>query len=167
MASVPGCSRGPADRSSAGGEPSGEAEAAVRQRFAEVQAAVKARDAGKLWGILSAKSRADAEKEAKAIRTAYEGADATEKARLEKELGLPGEELAKLAGAGFLKTRRFLRKYNEVAESTVERVTAQGDSATVYFTEPDGDREKMAFVREDDQWRAWVAMPKARKAAER
>jgi hypothetical protein len=139
----------------------------VRQRFAEVQAAVKARDAGKLWGMLSSKSRADAEKEAKALRTAYEGADAAEKARLEKELGLAGEELAKLAGPGFLKTRRFLRKYDEVAESTVERVTAQGDSATLYFTEPDGDREKMAFVREDDQWRAWVAMPKARKAPER
>jgi hypothetical protein len=135
----------------------------VRERFAEVQAAIKAKDADKLWGLLSGKSRADAEKEAKAVRAAYEKADAEGKAKQEKELGLPGAELATLTGVGFLKTKTFRDKRDEVADGIVTRVTAQGDSATVYFDEPDGDHEKLVFLREDGQWKAWMTIPKFKK----
>jgi hypothetical protein len=133
----------------------------VRERFKDLQVAIKARDADRLWGMLSDKSRSEAEQVAREVRTAYEQAGPEERAKQEKAWGVSGAELSKLAGAGVLQTKRFLRRYEEVPESHVERVTAQGDSATVYFTEPDGDKEKMIFVREDGQWKAWLKVPKA------
>jgi hypothetical protein len=163
VVAAPGCSRETGDRSPTTGALPADAEASVRKRFAELQAAVKAQDADKLWGMLASKSRASAEQLARGIRTAYEKAGPGERAEQEKALGLAGEELAKLTGVGFLKTRRFRRKYDEVADGTVTRVTVQGDSATVYFSEPDGDREKLVFLREDGRWQAWIVMPRGDK----
>ena len=160
LGSAAGCAEKPADRAPGAGETAEEAEKAVRKKFAEVQAALKPPDADRLWALLSVKSRAAAETEAKVIRTSCEQASASEKLVQEKDLGLSGQELAGLTGKGFLKTRRFQRKYHEVPDSTIERVTASGDTATVYFDEPDGDKEKLIFVREEGQWKAWMAMPK-------
>jgi hypothetical protein len=157
-----GCAEKQPGRKPGGSEPAGEEEKAVRQKFAEVQAAIKAHDTDRLWGLLSGKCRAEAEKAAGAVRAAYEKAGAREKATQEKDLGLAGQELARLTGVGFLKTTRFRRKYDEVTDGAVTRVTTSGDSATVYFDEPDGDHEKMVFLREDGRWQAWLAMPKAR-----
>jgi hypothetical protein len=157
-----GCAEKPADRTPPPSGPEEDTETAVRRQFVAVQASIKARDTDRLWGLLSSKSRAEAEKAAKAIRTAYEKAGAQEKAAQEKVLGLSGQELAKLAGVGFLKTQRFLRKYDEVSDGTIERVVASGDTATLYFVEPDGDHEKMIFLREEGQWKAWIGMPKAK-----
>jgi hypothetical protein len=142
---APGCAEKPAakaDRTTV------QAEAEVRERFADLQAVAKKRDLDRLWGMLSGKSQAAAEKEAEALRAAHEKAAPDERARLEKFTGLTAEQLAKLTGKGFLQTARFLHKSGEMGESTVERVTASGDSATVYFTEQDGDKEKMVFLRE-------------------
>jgi len=163
LEAIPGCSGKPANVTPRAGHTAEEAETAVRQQFADIQAALKARDMDKVWSLLSSKSRAAAEEEAQAIRTDYEKAGPPERAAQEKKLGLSGQDLAKLTGTGFLKTALFLRKYDEVAESTVERLTVGGDSVTVYFKEPDGDREKLAFLQEAGQWKAWLAMPKARK----
>jgi hypothetical protein len=157
-----GCAGKPGDRAPRAGETAEAAETGVRQKFAEIQAAIKARDADRLWGLLSGKSRAEAEKEAQAIRATYKKATAAERAALEKELGVGGQELAKLTGPGFLETRRFLRKYEDVVGSTITRVTASGDSAMVYFDDREGDHEKMVFLREGGQWKAWLTMPKAK-----
>jgi hypothetical protein len=50
-----------------------------------------------------------------------------------------------------------------VEQGKIEKVTARGDSATVYLSEPDGDREKFVFLREGGEWKVWLGMPKAKK----
>jgi hypothetical protein len=154
-----GCSKATSPPSS--GKPGG-AEAEVRQKFAEIQSLCKAKDDDRLWALLSSKSRADAEKEAEAVRIAYEKGDAKQRADLEEKSGLPKAELAKLTGKGLLKTKRFRHKLDEIGEGTVTRVTAAEDNATVEFDEPDGDKEKLRFVREDGQWKAWMSIPKVK-----
>jgi hypothetical protein len=160
---VSGCSKGPTDPVPVPSDNSAQAEAAVREKFVEVQSAIKAKDTDKLWGLLSKKSQAEAETRAKEIRTAYEQSKSEERSGLEKEWGLPGAELAKLTGVGVLKTSRFVRKVDEIAESTITRVSAASDTGTVYFDEPDGDHEKLNFVREEGQWKAWMTIPKMPK----
>jgi hypothetical protein len=145
------------------GRPVVDEEGAVREKFAEVQSALKSRDAEKLWSLLDARSRADAERIAKDIRTAHNQAGAEEKAKQEEALGLSGTELAELDGKGFLKTKRFHRKYHEVPESEIDKVVVQGESATVFFLEPDGDKEKGLLVRQDGQWKVWLIMPRISK----
>lgn len=149
-----GCSK-PSEHSA------GSAEGAVREAFTAFQAALKARDADRLWQLLDGDSQADAERAAQAVQAAYAKAPPEEKAEQQKALGLPGDRLAKLTGADFLKTRRFVGKYDELPESKIDRVTVQGDRATVTYIEADGDKEKLSLVRQAGQWRVSVPMPKA------
>ena len=135
-------------------------EGAVRDAVEAFQGALKARDADKLWQLLDAESQADAERAAGAVRAAYAKAGPEGKAEQEKALGIPGAELARLTGTGFLKTRRFHGKYDELPDSKIDKVAVQGDRATVSYTEPDGDKEKLALVRQDGRWRLSVPMPK-------
>jgi hypothetical protein len=135
-------------------------EAPVRDTFTALQAALKARDGDKLWKLLDSESRAEAERAAKAVQTAYAKADPKEKSEQEKALGLPGAELAALTAADFLKTKRFHGKYEELSESKIDKVTVQGDKATVAYTEPDGDKEKLTLVRQEGQWSVSLPMPK-------
>jgi hypothetical protein len=132
----------------------------VQEAFAAFQAAMKARDADKLWALLDSESQADAERAAQGIKTAYEKASAEDKAQQEKALGLSGAELASLSGRGFLKSKRFLGKYDEIVESKLDKVTVQGDSATAAYTEADGDKEKLTLVRQDGRWKVSVPMPR-------
>jgi hypothetical protein len=132
----------------------------VRQVFAGLQAAVKGGDAEKLWTLLTSESQADADHAAQAIRDDYAHAGSEQKARDEKELGLAGAELAGLTGKGFLKTMRFRRKLQDLPGSVIDQVVIEGDNATVHYTEPDGDKEKAIFIRQDRHWKAWVVMPK-------
>jgi hypothetical protein len=136
-------------------------DAPVRAKFAELQSAIKARDADKLWSLLDSKSRADAERAAKAIQAAYAKATDDEKTKQEKALGLAGKALAGLTGKGYLKTNRFHSKYHEVPDSSIERVVVEGETATVYYLEDDGDKEKIILVRQDGEWKVWLTMPKA------
>ncbi len=135
----------------------------MRAAFAALQAAFKTWEPDKLWDRLSSKSHADAEQTARGLREDYEKAGAEGKAKLVKDLGLPGEKVAALTGRAFLETRRFRDKYDEVAAGKVTKVTVQADSAAVYHDEPDGDREKTLFLREDGRWKAWLTMPKGPK----
>lgn len=134
----------------------------VRQVFASFQAALKAKDGDKLWGLLAADSQADAEREAQKLREAYNKADAKDKTKEEEKLGLSAAEIAALKGAGFLKSKRFhgAHKYEEIATSKVDKVTVQGDNATVHYLEEDGDKEKFALVRQGGQWKLIAPMPK-------
>jgi hypothetical protein len=153
---VAGCAKPAATRSAA------TEEGPVRETFAAFQAALKTRDADKLWGLLDGDSRADAERAAQAVQAAYARASADEKAEQEKALGLSGVELAKLTGPAFLKTRRFHGRYEEMTESKIDQVTVQGESASVAYTEPDGDKEKLTLVRQEGQWKLSLPMPRAR-----
>jgi hypothetical protein len=133
--------------------------AAVRARFEEFQKTLGEHDADRLWAMLSRQSRDEAERAARVLRAEYEKADAKKRAEQEKTLGLSGAELAKLTGRDFLKTRRFEAKYKEAREGKFERVSAQGDTATVYFVDDEGDREKILLLREEGQWQLWLKMP--------
>jgi hypothetical protein len=132
----------------------------VRQRFHDLQAALTANDADKLWELLAAKSQKDADQIARSVRETYDKAGAEEKAKLEETLGLPGAELAALSGKGYLKTKLFRNKFREVPESKIDKVTFVEHNATVYFHEPDGDKEKAIFILEDGGWKAWLTVPK-------
>jgi hypothetical protein len=156
MALAVGCSKAP-ERPAAGEEE------AARKTFAELQSAIKSQDADKLWMLLDSKSQADAERAAKDIQTAHRTASAEEKSKQEESLGMPGAELTGLTGKGFFKTKRFQKKYHEFPESSIEKIVVQGDNAAVHFLEPDGDHEKMIFVRKDGQWKAWLPLPKVRQ----
>jgi hypothetical protein len=157
MSVILGCATKPNE------QPAANEEGAVREKFAELQLALKDGDTEKLWEMLDARSRADAEKAAKDIQTTYNQAGAEEKAKQEEALGLKGTELAELSGKGFLKTKRFRKRYDEVPEGKIENVVIQGDSATIHFLEPDGDKEKAILVRQDGQWKVWLTMPKTKK----
>jgi hypothetical protein len=158
-----GCNNSPTSQPLPSGPTPAAEEAAVREQFAALQAAVKARDADRLWDLLSSKSQADAERAATAARTAYDQAGAEGKAKQAASLGLPGADVAKLTGPGFLKTRRFQGKYEELVEGKVGRVDVQGDSATVHWDDAEGDKEKTIFVREGGRWKAWLSMPRDKK----
>jgi hypothetical protein len=134
----------------------------VRQAFTSFQEALKAKDGDRIRTLLDEDSRADAEREAKGIREGYAKAAPPERAELEKTLGLTGEELGSLKGTGFLKSRRFLGKYDEVSESKIEKVEVKGERAVVNYLEPDGDHEKLTLVRQEGQWRLSVPMPRGR-----
>jgi hypothetical protein len=156
VAVVLGCSKGP-------DSPPADQEAAVREQFAELQSALKNGDTDKLWTLLDSKSRAEAERAAKDIQTAHDKATAEEKAKQEDVLGLAATELAELTGKGFLKTKRFRKKYDELPDSKIDKVVVQGDSAIVYYLEPDGDKEKAILVRQDGRWKVWLMMPRVGK----
>jgi hypothetical protein len=136
-----------------------EDEGVLRQAFTALQEALKAKDADKLWDLLDADSQADAERAAESLRKAYAEASEAEKAEQAKNLGVKPAGLAKLTGKGFLRTRRFLGKYDEIPGSKVEKVTVQGDSATVNYLEPDGDKEKLKLVRQKGAWKVSLRMP--------
>jgi hypothetical protein len=152
-----GCSTKPTAR------PTSDEEGAVRGTFADLQAAIKNHDADKLWAMLDGKSQAEAEKTVKDLQAAHAKASAEEKAKQEEALGVTGADLAGLTGRGFVKTKRFQNKYHELPDSKAEKVVVQGDNATVHYLEPDGDHEKMILVRQDGQWKVWLAMPKLSK----
>jgi hypothetical protein len=139
--------------------PSTKDEQAVRGAVTAFQAALKARDSEKLWSLVDDDSRSDAERAAKTLREAYAKADAKEKAEQEKALGVSGAELAALTGKGFLNTKRFLGKWDELPDSKIDTVTVEGNSATVGYTEEDGDHEKLTLVRQEGKWRLSKAIP--------
>src|SRR5438874_1325026 len=87
-----------------------DADAEVRQVFADFQAAVKARDGARLWELLAADSQQDADRKAQVIRADYGKADEPKKAELAKNLDLPAGELKDLDGKGYLKSKQFFGK---------------------------------------------------------
>jgi hypothetical protein len=152
------CQVGCAGSSSSGG---GKDEDEVRQTFVSLQEAIKEKDTDKLWSLLDADSAADAERQAEAVRNACAKADEAGRKELEKAMGLPGKELETVRGPGYLKTKRFLGKYDEVPTAKFDKVVVQGEKATVNFTEADGDKEKLSFVREKGRWKVSLPIPKA------
>jgi hypothetical protein len=149
---IPGCKK-PAEQSSK------EEEQAVRDTFVAFQSALKARDGDKIWPLLDSDSQADAERAAMALRKDYSKASAEEKAKQEGAFGLGGAELADLTGKGFLKTKRFYGEYHEVPDSTIDKVAVDGNKATVFYIEEDGDKKKFSLERQDANWKLSIKMP--------
>jgi hypothetical protein len=141
----------------------GKAEDELRQAFGQLQGAIKAKDATKIWALLDSDTHADAEKVAKKLKGIYKKAGDKEKVEHQTNLGLTAEEFAKLDGMMLLKTKRFLGKYDEIPDGKITGITVQGDSAMVNFLEPDGDKEKIVYSRQDGKWKAAMPLPKFTK----
>jgi hypothetical protein len=157
-----GCSGGPRG-SGSGASPEAKAadEAAVRARFAELQAGAK--DDEKVWALMDEMSKAAAEKKAQQVREEVAKLDAGGKALAEKDYGLSAAELAKVTGKGLLKTKKMRHELEEMAESRLDKVVIGADDATVHFVEPNGKEERLRFVRRGGQWQAWMTIPQLRK----
>jgi hypothetical protein len=132
----------------------------VRQAFADLQAAIKDRNADKLWALLDSDSQLDADRVAKLAKEGHAKGQAKEKQTLEKTLGLTAKEIAGLTGKSFLKTAAFHNKVHEIPDSKLKKVTVQGEKARVIYVEEDGDEERLDFIRQDKQWKVSLAMPK-------
>jgi hypothetical protein len=143
------------------GEAKGDAEAEIRQVFADFQGAVKARDGGKLWDLLAEDSRQDAERKAKAVREDFnKNNDHQRKDEMAANLELSAAELKDLDAKGYLKSKQFFGKYHEVPDSKVEKVTVTGDKAQLTYVEEDGDKVPMKLEREKGHWKLLAEMPK-------
>jgi hypothetical protein len=137
-------------------------EEAVKKAFIDFQEAMKARDGGKIFGLLDAESQADAERAAQSVKDAYSKAAPAEKDETEKNLGLTAAELGALDAKGFLKSKRFLgyKNYHEIPDSKFEKATVQGEKATLHYIEQDGDHEKLSYVKQGGAWKVSMAIPK-------
>jgi hypothetical protein len=128
----------------------------AKEAFTAFQAAIKAADHEKLWSLVDTATQADADKYAKTVQASYAKAGDDEKAKLEKAFGLSADEMSKITGKLFLKSKPFLGKYHEVPGSKIDKVTVEGDKATVNYTEEDGDKEKLQLVKQDGKWKLSV-----------
>jgi hypothetical protein len=133
---------------------------ALRKQFAEVQKAVQSKDAGKLWELLGSKSQGDAEKIAREIRETFAKGTAEEKRKQAETLGLDAKDLNQLTGKAYLMSAPVWRKLKELPESKIARIVLTGDNATLHYLETDGDKEKMIFVRQGNDWKAWLILPR-------
>jgi hypothetical protein len=132
----------------------------LRKKFGEVEAAIKAKDADKLWDVLSAKSQKDAEKIANEVREAYAKASVEEKRKQEEAMGLAAKDIPQLTAKGWIKGQSVWRKFHDLPGGKILRVDVAGDNATVQYLETDGDREKMLFVKQGGEWKAWLILPR-------
>ena len=121
-------------------------------------AALKVADQEKLWSLLDTKGQGEADTYAKMIQVTYGKSNDDEKAKLEKAFGLSADEMNKLTGKLYLKSKPFLKKYHEVPGSKIDKVTMEGDKAIVNYIEADNDKEKLELVRQDGKWKLSIAV---------
>lgn len=139
-------------------------EDAVREAWTALQAAIKAKDGDKIWALLDKDTQGDVERAAKKVQSVYKKANDKQKEQQEKFLGLSAAELGgDLKPALLLKSRPFIGKYHEIPDSKVTGITVQGDKATLNYLEPDNDKEKLSYSRQDGKWKAAMPLPKFTK----
>jgi hypothetical protein len=129
-------------------------EAEVRSAFTALQKALKSGDAEKIWPLLDKSSQEAAARVAKGWKGRYSKARPRDKVKLEQMFGLSAKEMAGLTGKLYVKSKRWQGLHDEIAPSVVTKVMVAGARATVFYTEPDGDKEKLLFTRQGGQWRA-------------
>jgi hypothetical protein len=137
----------------------GKADDEVKDAFGKLQAAIKAKDAAKIWDLLDSATKADAERTAKIVKAAYKKANDEAKTKHNETLGLKADEVGRLDGQSLLNTKPFHAKYNEIPDSKITGISVQGDSATLNYLEPDGDKEKLNYSRQDGKWKVAMPMP--------
>jgi len=154
-----------------------EGERAVDQAFARLQADIAALQEKKqraddpIWDLLAPESQADAEREAKAVKTAYARLAEKDKANLEKKLALSAKELADMTGKQYVKSQPFLDKYQKLPQSKLGKITITGEKATLEFVQPDKTTVTVNLTRHKsaegqpllDKWRFNLEIPQAPK----
>jgi hypothetical protein len=128
----------------------------AKAAFIAFQKALESKDPERIWSLLDAKTQADADKAAAALKTNYGKAKAAEKAALEKAFGLSADEIKDVTGKVYLKSKRFVGKYHEIPGSEFKKATVDGDKATIDYTEADGDKEKLSLVKQDGKWKVSI-----------
>ena len=135
----------------------------IKAGFGKLQAAIKAKDAVRIWDLLDSATHADAERTAKIVKAGFKKAGAKGKAKQQETLGLAADDLLKLDGQSLLKTKPFLAKYDEIPTSKITSVTVQGETAILNYVEADGDKEKLSYSRQGGKWKVALPMPKFAK----
>lgn len=139
--------------------PANDEEREVFALFSEFRSGLKAKDPEKLWECLDKPSRAQAEQAARSLAAGYYHADPSARAERESSHGLSGDEILKLTGKQFLKSKRFEEKYAAVAASRIDRAHFQRDRGFIAFHLLDKGRDKLGLRQEDGAWKLTVPMP--------
>jgi hypothetical protein len=134
-------------------------EQAIRQAFTDLQKAVKDRDGARLWDLLAAETRQDAERVADTIKASAGKADGATKAELAKRLGVPAADLGGFSPQAYLQSNLVHGKLHEISDSKIEKVAVKERSARLTYVESDGDHESLGLVREDGRWKFLLALP--------
>ena len=102
-----------------------------------------------------------ADRVAKSVSEKYAKADADTQAKMAEKLGMPGPKIAELSGPNYLRSKVFLGKYHEIPDSKIiGKIVVQGDQATLNYEEPDGDKEKLNYARQEGKWKVGMPLPK-------
>lgn len=135
----------------------------VKQGFAALQAAVKAKDVDKIWSLLAKDARDETVRQGTAAQDAFAKLPEADKSAYEKKVGLSAGELAMMTGKLYAKSSTFYtRKTGELIESKLEKVAVTGAAtAAVHYVEDDGDKVTVSAVREDSQWKFVLPVTKA------
>src|SRR5262249_54441379 len=127
-------------------------QAAIRQEFNRLKAALAALREGKtgagdsVWELLAAEMQAAAEEQAKVVKDAYAKLADKDRAETEKKLGLSAKELANMNGKALVKSQIFLKKYRQVPNSEVSKITVKGNTATLVFIDSDKNAVTVSLV---------------------
>jgi hypothetical protein len=158
LTALAGCS----SSSSTGGAAAagGEDEKAVRAAWASLQEAIKAKDADKIWGLMDAKSQENFDKAAKTFQEIHGKTEGKDRERFTDEWGIEPDAVAKLTGKAMIKTAKFHKKYHEIPDSKIDKVTVAKDEAKINYTEPDTDKEELSLRRKDGAWKVVLDLPK-------
>jgi len=157
---IVGCNTSPPANKSGDSSKKGDDE--IKQAFGSLQAAIKAKDADKVWDLLAKDSQQDTEREAKSVKEAFAKFSNDEKNAYEKKTALSAKDIAELNGKAYVKSKMFfVGDVDELPDSKLDKVVLSGDSGTVHYTEEKGEKEKLAVVREQGQWKFALTIPKA------
>jgi hypothetical protein len=137
----------------------------IKQSFTALQAAIKAKDGDKVWTMMSKDAQEDAERQAKAIKEAHTKMSDKEKEEYEKKIAVSVKDLTSFDGKGYVRSKSFFTgEVAEIPDSKFDKVAMSSkDAGTLHYIEDDGkgDKERMSVLREQDQWRFTLNVPKA------
>jgi hypothetical protein len=153
---VLGCGTATQPAAQAGASP----EEQVKAAFVTLQQALKDQKTDDIWELLDKNTQADAGRAADAWKQKLAKADAED---VKKQMGIDAEELSKLTGKGFLKTKAFAEdeEINELTRAKdIDVKMDSKDRATVSYPDEKKKDEKdhVKFIKQDGKWKALLGM---------
>lgn len=147
------------------GDNTKKSEEEIKQAFTALQAAIKAKDADKVWNLLAKDTQDDSGREGKRAQESYSKLGEADKTAYEKKVGLSAKELSNMTGKLYAKSLTFYSgETGEMPDSVLKKVVVSSDSAaTIHYVEDGGNggKEKRPVVREDGQWRFVLPVTRA------
>jgi len=133
----------------------------VKAAFVTLQQAVKDQKTDEIWELLDKNTQTRANEVAADWKKKLASADAEE---VKKLMGLSPEELGKLTGKDFLKTKAFTddKEIKEMARASndIQVKIDSKDRATVSYPDEEkaDNRDHVKFVRQEGKWKALLDM---------